>query len=112
MDWAKQKCSSYYDSSWRWIEDTYLSYFGENRTSYGIKGNSFSKFFASGFFERKERALMKFIESLKKTEVTGDEDIDGIQRGVGGAVGNVFSSKGPAGIVGDGVDKGVLRGNL
>lgn len=55
---------------------------------------------------------MKFIESLKKTEVTGDEDIDGIQRGVGGAVGNVFSSKRPAGLVGDGVDKGVLRGNV
>ncbi|OBT64828.1 hypothetical protein VE03_06409 [Pseudogymnoascus sp. 23342-1-I1] len=88
MDWAKQKCSTYYDSSWRWIEDTYLAYFGENRTSYGIK------------------------ESLKKSEVTGDENVDGIQRGVGGAVGDVFSSKGPAGIVGDGIDKGVLRGNV
>ncbi|KFZ14748.1 hypothetical protein V502_05917 [Pseudogymnoascus sp. VKM F-4520 (FW-2644)] len=88
MDWAKQKCSSYYDSSWRWIEDTYLAYFGENRTSYGIK------------------------ESLKKTEVTGDENVDGIQRGVGGAVGDVFSSKGPAGVVGGGVDKGILRGNV
>jgi len=31
------------------------------------------------------------IESLKKTEVAGDEDVDGIQRGVGGAVGDVFS---------------------
>lgn len=55
---------------------------------------------------------MGFIESLKKTEVTGDENVDGIQRGVGGAVGDVFSSKGSAGIVGEGVDKGVLRGNV
>lgn len=31
--------SSYYDSTWRWIEDTYLKYFGENRTSYATKGN-------------------------------------------------------------------------
>jgi hypothetical protein len=88
MDWARQKCSSCYDSSWRWVEDTYLSYFGENRTSYGIK------------------------ESLKNTEITGDENVDRIQSGVGGAVGDVFSSKGPAGIVGDGVDKGVLRGKV
>lgn len=28
----------YYQSSWHWIEDTYLKYFGENRTSYGVKG--------------------------------------------------------------------------
>ncbi|KFY29191.1 hypothetical protein V491_00144 [Pseudogymnoascus sp. VKM F-3775] len=51
-------------------------------------------------------------QSLKKTEVAGDENVDGIQRGVGGAVGDVFSSKGPAGVVGDGVDKGVLKRNI
>jgi hypothetical protein len=112
MDWARQKCSSYYDSSWRWIEDTYLAYFGENRTSYGIKGENSPKIFAFGLLGMKERVLMKFVESLKKTEVTGDENIDGIQRGVGGAVGDVFSSKGPAGVVGDGIDKGLLRGNV
>jgi hypothetical protein len=27
-----------YEEGWRWIEDTYLKYFGENRTSYGVKG--------------------------------------------------------------------------
>ena len=46
MDWADQKCSSCYESSWRWIEDTYLSYFGENRTSYRSKGKSLSVFAA------------------------------------------------------------------
>jgi hypothetical protein len=46
MDWAKQKCSSCYESSWRWIEYIYLSYFGENRTSYGIKGKSLFVFLA------------------------------------------------------------------
>ena len=56
--------------------------------------------------------LMDRIESLKKTEVTGDGNVDGMQRDVGGVVADLFSSKGPAGMVGDGVDKGVLRGNV
>jgi hypothetical protein len=34
--------SRYYDAGWRWIEDTYLKYFGENRTSYGVKSKSLS----------------------------------------------------------------------
>ena len=34
---------------------------------------------------------MDRVESLMKTEVTGDENIDGIQRRVRGAVGDVFS---------------------
>lgn len=36
----KKKSDSYYDKAWHWIEDTYLKYFGENRTSYGVKGTS------------------------------------------------------------------------
>lgn len=55
---------------------------------------------------------MDRAESVMKTEVTGDENVDGIQRGVGGAVGDVFSSEGPVGVVGDGVDKGLLRRNV
>jgi len=97
MDLAKQNSlqpedkawySQYYDSTWRWVEDTYLKYFGENRTSYGVK------------------------ESLKKTEVTGNKDVDGIQRSVGGAVGNLVGSKGVGGGFGDTVDKNILRGNV
>jgi hypothetical protein len=38
MNSMKKKSDSYYDKAWRWIEDTYLKYFGENRTSYGVKG--------------------------------------------------------------------------
>jgi len=78
----------YYDSTWRWVEDTYLKYFGENRTSYGVK------------------------DSLKKTEITGNKDVDGIQRSVGEAVGNQVGSNGLLGGVGDAVDKNVLRGNI
>ncbi|KAH6669463.1 hypothetical protein B0J14DRAFT_598771 [Halenospora varia] len=84
---TQKKEQSYYDSAMRWIEDTYLSWFGENRTSYGTK------------------------ESLKKTQITGNKDVDGIQESVGETVGNTFGSNGLAGAVGDGVDKGILRGN-
>jgi len=38
MEWARTTSKPYYDSTMRWIEDTYLKYFGENRTSYGAKG--------------------------------------------------------------------------
>jgi len=88
MEWARNTSSEYYNSGWRWIEDTYLKYFGENRTSYGVK------------------------ESLKKTEITGNEDIDGVQRAAGNAVGNTVGSNGIGGGVGDVVDKGLLRGNV
>ncbi|TAQ83845.1 hypothetical protein B7494_g7833 [Chlorociboria aeruginascens] len=49
---------TYFERAKHWTEDTYLYYFGENRTSYGIK------------------------DSLKKTEVTGNKDVDGIQSGI------------------------------
>ena len=51
-------------------------------------------------------------DTLKKTEVTGNKDVDGIQRSVGDTTGNLFGSKGPGGVVGDAVDKNVLRGNV
>jgi len=86
LDATKKKSDSYYDATWRWIEDTYLKYFGENRTSYGVK------------------------ESLKSTEVTGNKDIDGIQRQAGETVGNTFGANGLAGGVGDALDKNVIRG--
>ncbi|KAH8648051.1 hypothetical protein BGZ60DRAFT_423524 [Tricladium varicosporioides] len=85
---SQKKEKSYYDSAVQWIEDTYLSFFGENRTSYGTK------------------------ESLKKTQITGNKDIDSIQESVGETVGNTFGSNGLAGAVGDSVDKGMLKGNV
>jgi len=80
--------SGYYDSTWRWVEDTYLKYFGENRASYGVK------------------------DTLRKTEITGNKDVDGIQENVNNLVGNTLGSNGIAGGVGDALDKNVLRGNM
>ncbi|KAH7317372.1 hypothetical protein BKA65DRAFT_466345 [Rhexocercosporidium sp. MPI-PUGE-AT-0058] len=79
-----QKQDTYYEATMRWIEDTYLKYFGQNRTSYGVK------------------------DTLSKTEVTGNKDVDGIQHAVGQTVGNVFAEGGVGESVGKVVDKGLL----
>jgi len=88
MNSMKTKSDSYYDKTWRWIEDTYLKYFGENRTSYGVK------------------------ETLKKGEISGNKDIDGAQRQVGDAVGSQFGKGGIGEHVGSNADKSLLRGNV
>ena len=51
-------------------------------------------------------------ESLKKTHVTGNKDVDDIQGSAGEAVGDLFGSKGAGGEAGDVIDKNVLRGNV
>ncbi|PMD48807.1 hypothetical protein L207DRAFT_413493 [Hyaloscypha variabilis F] len=85
---VKKNSDGYYDRAWRWIEDTYLKYFGENRTSYGVK------------------------DTLRKGEVSGNKDIDGAQRQVSDAVGGQFGKGGVGESVGSNVDKEILRGNV
>jgi len=79
-----EKRNSYYESTMRWIENTYLKWFGENRTSYGVK------------------------ETLRQGEVSGNKDIDGVQRQVGDTIGNQFGKDG----VGEGVGKIADQGFL
>jgi len=88
MEGMKKKSDTYYDKAWRWIEDTYLKYFGENRTSYGVK------------------------DTLRKGEVSGNKDIDAAQREIGETVGGQFGKGGVGESVGSNVDKGLLRGNV
>lgn len=60
-----------------------------------------------------EIILTKFmIDTLRKTEVTGNKDIDGIQRGVTDAIGNQFAEGRIGESVGNAIDKGLLRGNV
>ncbi|KAE8445777.1 hypothetical protein EG329_012835 [Mollisiaceae sp. DMI_Dod_QoI] len=80
----QEKRNSYYESTMRWIEDTYLKWFGENRTSYGVK------------------------DTLRQGEVSGNKDIDGVQRSLGDAVGNQFGKGGLGEDVGKTADKGFL----
>jgi len=84
----KMKSDTYYNRAWTWIEDTYLKYFGENRMSYATK------------------------DTLQKGEISGNKDIDGIQRGVTDTVGGQFGKGGVGESVGSNVDKGLLRGNV
>ena len=68
-----------------WLEDKYLAYFGENKTSYTAKENL-------------------------KTNVTGDKNINKVQEGVAEGVGGQLSSGGLLGGVGDATSKeGVNR---
>ncbi|KAK2627011.1 hypothetical protein QTJ16_004186 [Diplocarpon rosae] len=80
-----KKEGGYYEAALRWLEDTYLRWFGENRTSYGVK------------------------DSLRKTEITGNQDVDGVQRAVGETVGNTLAEGGVGEGVGTVVDRGLLR---
>lgn len=45
---------------------------------------------------------------MKQTQVTGNKDVDGVQEGVGNAVGDAFGKGGVAGDAGDTADKGLL----
>src|ERR1700759_797830 len=49
-------------------------------------------------------------DTLHKTEVTGNKDIDGIQHSVNEAVGNTVGQNGLAGGVGNLLDKNVMKG--
>lgn len=41
-DWTKKKYNEYSEYYMPWIEDKYLAWFGENKTSYTAKGQSWS----------------------------------------------------------------------
>ena len=44
-EWTKRKYNEYYTAYVPWLEDKYLQWFGENKTSYTAKGVSCSLFF-------------------------------------------------------------------
>ena len=60
-----------------WLEDKYLAYFGENKTSYTAK------------------------ENLKSANITGDKNVGAITDGVANGVGGQLDSGGLLGGVGD-----------
>ncbi|MCJ1374100.1 hypothetical protein MMC20_005331 [Loxospora ochrophaea] len=76
-DWTKKKYNEHYNNWMPWVEDKYLAWFGENKTSYTAK------------------------EQLKGTKITGDKNVDAIQDGLAEGVGGQFSSGGLLGGVGD-----------
>ncbi len=56
--------------------------------------------------------MLTFEDTLRKGEVSGNEDIDGMQRQVGETVGGQFGKGGVGENLGTHVDKGLLRGNV
>ena len=99
------KSDGYYDRAWRWVEDTYLKYFGENRTSYAVRGEFCSPC-------RPSWECWHCVDTLQKGEISGNKDIDGAQRSVTDAVGGQLGKGGVGESVGTNVDKGLLRGNV
>lgn len=86
MEWTKKQYNSYYESYAPWLEDKYLAWFGENKTSYVAKDN------------------------LSKTKATGNEDVDKAQDGVNEAVGSQFGKGGLGEAAGKLVsDEGISR---
>ncbi|MCJ1336701.1 hypothetical protein MMC09_001979 [Bachmanniomyces sp. S44760] len=81
MEWTKKQYNSYYNDYMPWVEDKYLQYFGENKTSYTAK------------------------EQLKGANITGDKNIGAVTDGVAEGVGGQFSSGGLLGGVGDASSK-------
>jgi len=79
-----EKRNTYYESTMRWIEDTYLKWFGENRASYGVK------------------------DTLRQGQVSGNKDVDSIQESVGNTIGNQFGKGGLGEDAGKIADKGLL----
>ncbi|KAL8829668.1 MAG: hypothetical protein Q9191_001877 [Dirinaria sp. TL-2023a] len=84
--WYSRKYEEYYTAYVPWLEDKVLAWFGENKTSYTTK------------------------EQLRKTEITGDKNIDAIQDGAAEGVGSQLAKGGCLAPVGEGVSKeGVNR---
>ncbi|ERF74402.1 hypothetical protein EPUS_06580 [Endocarpon pusillum Z07020] len=67
MEWVKNTYNEQYENWVPWLEDKYLAWFGENKSSYFAKDN------------------------LSKTKITGDKNVnalqDGVNDGVGGQLG-------------------------
>ncbi|SLM40466.1 hypothetical protein LPUS_11281 [Lasallia pustulata] len=77
-DWAKKKYNEYSEYYMPWIEDKYLAWFGENKTSYTAK------------------------ENIKSTKITGNSGVDKLQDGVADGVGGQFSQGGLLNVAGEG----------
>ncbi|KAI9717683.1 MAG: hypothetical protein M1812_004628 [Candelaria pacifica] len=128
-EWAKKKYNDNYDYYMPWVEDKYLQWFGENKTSYTTKGTIFPPLVLTpsilAFHHKRlapshSRSLVFPVfttpivcytlpylnanptgptENLKKTEITGNKDINNIQDSVAEGVGNQFGKGG----IGEGI---------
>lgn len=112
QSWTSKKYNEYYTAYVPWLEDKYLAWFGENKTSYTTKGASSSSqpltlhfppqsYLSATSSVLSSTNLLFSSEQLRKTKVTGNEGVDNLQEGVIGGVGGQLDSKGLLGAVGD-----------
>lgn len=117
-EWTSKKYNEYYNSYVPWLEDKYLAWFGENKTSYTAKGILPPPILLPIFLP-----ILHFFlpcighpaniidaEQLDKTKLTNDSSLNSIQDGVNTGVSGQLKSDGLLGGVGDLVSKeGVNR---
>ena len=114
-EWAGKKYNNSYNSYVPWLEDKYLAWYGENKTSYTAKGQSPYPFISLLLGSRLIE-FVAYLENLKQNPLTDDKNVAAIQGGVADGVGGQLSSGGLLGGVGDmsskeGVNR-VERGEL
>ncbi len=118
--WYGKKYDDYYNSYVPWLEDKYLAWFGENKTSYTAKGTSIIYSPLSSLENPPFGHFPPFlvllpltcmpVEQLRKTEITGNKQVDAVQEGVVEGVGGQLGKGGLLNPVGEGVsDQGVTR---
>ena len=102
----KDKYNSTYNDYMPWVEDKVLGYWGENKTSYTAKGQSF----LPCLFPYPAILANVLPTDKLSTDITGDKNINAVQSGVAEGVGGTLSSGGILGGVGDATSKeGVNR---
>ena len=102
-EWAGGKYNSAYNSYVPWLEDKYLAWYGENKTSYMAKGKQRRPNCGT-------RLMSTAEDTMKQNPLTDDKNVAAIQGGVAEGVGGQLSSGGLLGGVGDASSKeGVNR---
>jgi hypothetical protein len=99
---GKQWYNQQYESWVPWLEDKFLGWKGENKTSYVAKGKTIliTRFQRKTTFWVLQSSVESFLADgnrvgeLDKTKITGDKNIDSIQDGVNGAVTGQFKKGG------------------
>jgi hypothetical protein len=102
-EWVKDGYNNQYEKWMPWIEDKYLSWFGnDNKASYATKGTCVfnAKLFQS-LYEAPGLSLTRFTDTLNKTKITGIDQVDQLQGDVNNLVGNQVGKGGLLKPIGD-----------
>lgn len=88
METAKNYYNKQYESWMPWIEDKYLAWWGQNKTSYVAKGTLHTLSLPT------PQVSLMAVGEMDKTKITGDKNIDAIQDGINQGVSGQFAKGG------------------